>query len=368
MMTHIGGVEAWERLLKSQAARWDSNIDRYNQPLAMVEHKPKFKLSESDSFFCMGSCFARNVEEYLIYAGRKVLSKRIISPKNEWNMRPNGFVNKFTTASMLNELEWQISPPVINESLFDFSTRGWLDLQLDPGVSPVSIERAIERRAYLIHDYFARIRQASIVVLTLGLTEVWRDEFSGRFLNASPSFYSIRREPERYILEITDTQQNFEKLELIWQSIKSLNHSAKLIVTVSPVPISETFSGHDVLVANMRSKSTLRVAAEAFAESHDDVDYYPSYDMVAMSPRALAYDADCLHVTNRAVGEIIRQFLSIYIGSSVNIANFKEIAYLKANPDVDAAVRCGDLESGFEHWLSHGQKEGRPLAPKDGPT
>jgi hypothetical protein len=42
---------------------------------------------------------------------------------------------------------------------------------------------------------------------------------------------------------------------------------------------------------------------------------------------------------------------------------FNELAYLTANPDVDAAVRSASLESGFEHWLRHGRAEGRAIAP-----
>ncbi len=347
----------------SRIARWPHNIERYGDTLAVVEHQPKFLLSPDDSFFCMGSCFARNVEEHLIYSGRKVLSKRIVCPAEEWPNRVNGFVNKFTTSSMLNEIEWMLGPPPLDERLFEQTSQGWVDLQLAPGVRPVVLERAIERRAYLMRDYFNRLREASVVVLTLGLNEVWKDAKSGRYLNAAPSFYSVRREPGRYALEITDVDANVSALERFHAALVQLQPSARVIVTVSPVPMRDTFSGKDVAVANTLSKATLRVAAEAFARSHANVDYFPTLDMISLSPRNLAYGADCMHVTDQAVGMIMRLFLRLYLQQDVPAASFNEPAYLLANPDVEAAARLGRIESGYEHWLSTGQAEGRPLAP-----
>lgn len=39
---------------------------------------------------------------------------------------------------------------------------------------------------------------------------------------------------------------------------------------------------------------------------------------------------------------------------------WRERAYLAANPDVAAAVRSGALRSGYEHYVQHGEREGRP--------
>ena len=45
--------------------------------------------------------------------------------------------------------------------------------------------------------------------------------------------------------------------------------------------------------------------------------------------------------------------------------NFDEIDYLDLNPDVEAAVRRGQFQSGYEHWKKHGKQEGRPLSLTD---
>lgn len=74
----------------------------------------------------------------------------------------------------------------------------YLDLQLTPGTAPVTLERAIERREYLQADYFARVLSADVVILTLGLDEVWLDRESGLYLNATPPKSAVARAPSRY--------------------------------------------------------------------------------------------------------------------------------------------------------------------------
>ncbi|MDQ1159624.1 isopentenyl diphosphate isomerase/L-lactate dehydrogenase-like FMN-dependent dehydrogenase [Sphingomonas sp. SORGH_AS 950] len=365
----ISGTAAWEAAARAPNARWKRQIDRFAKPFVEATITPKFSMSADDAVFCLGSCFARNIEEHLLPYGIDVLSRGIVSPPEEWPNRVNGFVNKFTVHSVRNELEWSLEPPTLDESYFEHHNGGWLDLQLSPFVAPVSLARAIERRDYLMRDYFARLRNASLVVLTLGLIEVWFDNLSGRHLNAAPSFASVRRDPGRYELCVTDVVDNIAELEKVRRLVLCHNSQARMIISVSPVPMSETFSGSDIIVANMNSKATLRVAAEMFARTHDDVDYFPSYDMVAMSPRGQAYEADCRHVSDEIVGQVVRTFLTAYLDSEVATPEFSERSYLAANPDVVDQLRRGELASGYEHWRKIGRDQGRPLqnAEGDGP-
>jgi hypothetical protein len=362
------GIEAWESLAASKNARWHSNIDRFKEFIPDIDYRPKFTLSRNDQFFCIGSCFARNVEEHLIYTRCSVLSKRIMCPAHEWSGRPNGLVNKFTTHSMLNEVDWALRPPKITQALFEQTAQGWFDLQLSPGVRPVSLDRAIERRAYLTNEYFRRLADTSVVIVTLGLNEVWYDSWSRRYLNAGPSLYAARRQAKRYRVEFADVDSTVRALEHMRKRLLRLNPNMKLIVTVSPVPMSETFSGKDVGIANILSKATLRVAAESFSSRHAAVEYFPAFEMITLAPRQLAYAPDCLHVNDKAVAIIMQRFAKSFFGFETSLTSFIELAYLTANPDVDNAVRMGLLESGFEHWVKYGQAEGRPLAPPSGPT
>jgi hypothetical protein len=360
----IGGAIAWERTARDPGARWGRDVEAFTQLAYPVRHAPKFCVGTTDRFFCIGSCFARNIEEHLIYRGVEVLSRRIYSPPSEWSGRPNGFINKFTAHSMLNEVEWVVEPRKGEAALFTESAAGWIDLQLCPGAPPVALARAIERRDYLSREYFARLQEADVVILTLGLNEAWFDASAGLYLNAAPPFSAVRREPERYRLDITTVAENVDALEALRLRLKALRPHIKLVLTVSPVPLDVSFSGEDPAVANSRSKAVLRSAADQLAQAHDDVDYFPSYEMVTLAPRAMAYSTDCQHVLDRTVAKVIGAFLEAHqMAGTPLYPDFNELAYMAANPDVEAAVRRSTFASGFQHWIEFGQREGRHLNP-----
>ncbi len=358
----LNGSEAWRGLAGKPDRQWSDIAGRFADDVFTVTHAPKFALEMGSRFFCLGSCFARNIEEHLIYRGADVLSKRVVSPAEEWPYRTNGFLNKFTTRSMLQEIRWLDSPPDDPAALLTETAAGWRDLQLAPELGTCSLERALERRAYLAQDYFPRLASADVLLMTLGLNEVWFDSANDVYLNAPPPLWNVRREPERYTVKVTDVADNLDALLELRDRLKRLNPAMRIIVTVSPVPMGATFSGCDVAIANTRSKSTLRCAAEAFCAAHDDVDYFPSYEMVTLSPRTEAYAADCLHVTDKVVSRVMAAFLKLYCQTDAEPPDgFVEWLYLDANPDVEAAVRLGHFVSGFEHWTLHGRGEGRLL-------
>ncbi len=358
----ISGAAAFKNAMRSAGARWEEGRFAID-PLA-VAHAPKFELPAAARFFCMGSCFARNIEEALLYRGVDVLSKRFPCSKEEYPWRHNGIVNKFTSASMANEARWALSGGTGAASIIETAT-GAFDLQLTPGAPAVGVERAHERRRYIETEYFARLREADVVILTLGLIEAWRDQQTGQWQNAAPPYALVRDNPERFTLALTSASENRDALEDLRATVLSVASHAKFVVTVSPVPMGTTFSGEDIIIANMRSKSVLRAVAAEFAGAHADVDYFPSYEIVTGTSRAQAYGPDCIHVRDKLVRRVVEQFCTLYVPAAIEVTppGFHEEFYLLANPDIEAAVRAGALASGVEHWVSHGVHEQRPLRP-----
>jgi hypothetical protein len=360
----IDGPAAWSNALDNDFHRWDAK--RFSERFVSLGWKPKFQLQKSDRFFCMGSCFARNIEEHFTYRNIKVLSQSLKCPASEWGNRPSGLVNKFTTASMQNEFDWISGRPFPDSSFLE-TPHGWLDLQLVPGQVPVSHERAVERRSYLIDDYFSRINQADVIVMTLGFIESWFDNRAGIYLNATPPMREVKRDPGRFQFECTAIEQNQRALNNIHDTLSRIRPNARIIITVSPVPLDVTFTGQDIIVANSHSKAILLCAARAFAAQHDNVDYFPSYEMVVQSRRESAYRDDMLHVQSQCVSKIIDTFFELYVGPTRReFPEFEEVGYLQANPDIFTAVRAGILESGYRHWIEIGRKEGRPLSVQVG--
>jgi hypothetical protein len=50
-----------------------------------------------------------------------------------------------------------------------------------------------------------------------------------------------------------------------------------------------TFSTMDIVVANTWAKSLLRAVAQEWAAAHENVDYFPSYEIVQNSDRAAVW-------------------------------------------------------------------------------
>jgi hypothetical protein len=268
---------------------------------------------------------------------------------------------------MRNEILWAKQVPAYDEDYFCLEGEHWHDLQLAPGAGAVPLERALQRRFNISQNYFARIRDADVIVVTLGLNEVWRDEQSGVYMNCSPPMKLIAEDNDRYSLCVTSVSENVEALLEIRAAVMGMNPQARFVLTISPVPLGATFTGQDAAVANMRSKSVLRSAADEVCSAFPNIDYFPSYEMVALAPRALAYGDDCLHVADAVVGEVIATFLSAHgLPSEPIEPDFSEVAYYVANPDVLESVRRNEFSSGLAHWRSAGRAEGRKLRPPDG--
>jgi hypothetical protein len=372
----IDGAVAWQNLLSAPSSRWSDNRSpgdprtahsRIAHGVLLPELRPKFTLTRDDTFFCIGSCFARNIEEQLIYRRYMVLSRAV--PFGEINGRPNGVLNKFTPASILNELRWSLAGTPFPERSLVEEDGAWRDLHLAARAGALPLDAARDRRA-AVRRYFERVKEATVVIITLGLVETWYDAEENVMLNAAPSRAMTRRFPGRFRLVVTDYPAVMATLREIYGLV--LAHGApgvRIVVSVSPVPMSETFTGCDVVTANAYSKSTLRAAAGDSTRDEPNVDYYPSYEAITVSKRALTYNAsDEAHVLDSAVALVTEHFLDGYgLDAAAEHPEFVELDYLYANPDVHRAVLNQEFTSGYDHWLRHGRAEGRPLRAQDRP-
>ena len=124
---------------------------------------------------------------------------------------------------------------------------GFLDLLL-PGGFPVSLERAIARRAE-IDEVYRNLASSDLVVITLGLVEAWFDEESEVFLNRLPKTTLLKNQPDRYTFQALDVA---DSVPLLNKALKKLIDVGvdKILLTVSPVPLGTSFSGKDAVVAN----------------------------------------------------------------------------------------------------------------------
>jgi hypothetical protein len=96
-------------------------------------------------------------------------------------------------------------------------------------------------------------------------------------------------------------------LDAIYQLLNTyLKPSFRLLITVSPVPLSFTFRVQDILVANTYSKAVLRAALEEFLLNKANVNYFPSYEFVTLSNPAVVWsEHDFRHVDSLFIDYIM---------------------------------------------------------------
>jgi hypothetical protein len=274
---------------------------------------PKFKLHRDDKFYAIGSCFARGLENSLV--SHKIAVGSVAPEFARLHPAGLGFTNKYNTYSILNELRWALDPEAVFpvDSIVQVTKTTWYDPHTTPILDLVGLKETLERRA-LLQVVTERIRRCRVVVITLGLAEVWRDVHADVSLNCTPIPSLFETEPDRYEFHLTGFAENWSNLEGIYALLLQHGHpDVRIIVTVSPIPLMDTFSTKDVVVANTWAKSLLRAVAEEWALAHGNVDYFPSYEIVHNSDRAAMWEGDLRHVKGVGARHIIELFLRHYL-------------------------------------------------------
>ena len=322
--------EAFKCLREEPYARWYKKdpiqrdeddmlaFRRLSQPFFTPGVSPGFRIGKDDRLFAMGSCFARGVEKAMAARGFEVASMAKEFDRFEVvndSVTGLGFTNKYSTYSILNEIRWAIDPasefPI--RSIVEIDNGLWIDPHTNPTLKFAGWEETLERRR-IIQDVVSRIKECRVLFITLGLVEVWHDEETGTFINMAPHPEMRKRYPDRYSFHVTTFEQNMANLEQLYDLLSRYGHpDFHVIVTVSPVPLMATFTDRDVVLANTYSKSVLRVVAEEWAVRHDNVDYFPSYEIVMNSDRTKCWAEDKRHVRGEVVEHIMNVFSENYL-------------------------------------------------------
>ncbi|HEU0273463.1 MAG TPA: GSCFA domain-containing protein [Candidatus Udaeobacter sp.] len=282
------------------------------------EINPKFKLRRNDKFYAIGSCFARGLENALL---KHQITVESAAPEFARLQAANkevsglGFTNKYNTYSILNELRWALDPDAHfpRESVVQLTETTWDDPHTTPTLEFANLQETLQRRA-LMQTVTKRIENCRAVILTLGLAEVWRDVKADVFINRTPIPSLLKTEPDRYEFHLTGFTENLANLEAIHELLTRYGHpDVHVIVTVSPVPLMNTFSTMDIVVANTWAKSLLRTVAQEWANVHGNVDYFPSYEIIQNSDRAATWETDLRHVTGEGAHHVMELFLQNYL-------------------------------------------------------
>jgi hypothetical protein len=289
-------------------------------PEAWPEITPSFKINKNDKIFTIGSCFARNIEEHLEELGYNIPMTSFAVPKHEMGptRRPNGILNKFSPACIFQELSWceqiysvggKVSPNDIEHMLFEQNDGLVIDLHIG-GYIPVTKERALRRRQE-IYDVFSQAFSSQVVIVTLGLIEAWYDTKENLVIQRYP--HDIIQDADgRFKFIRFNYGACYDQVQNTISLIRKHAPGCKFLITTSPIPLKQTFTDEDVIVANTYSKSVLRAVCGEIVEKNKLVDYFPSYENVMMTRGSDVYQEDLRQIKDTFIAQIANRLVEKY--------------------------------------------------------
>ena len=105
---NIPALGAFQRALKSRGtSRFPNKADSRDQDgLLFPSVTPSFHLVPGQRIFTIGSCFARNVGDFL--TDFDVPTRRFSVQKSEWASRPNGLLNEYNAGTIAQRMIWAV--------------------------------------------------------------------------------------------------------------------------------------------------------------------------------------------------------------------------------------------------------------------
>lgn len=244
-------------------------------------------LRDGDVVVSAGSCFASNVVPWLEAANITYLRTERPHPSFEslgenlgYRNFSAAYGNIYTVRQMLQLLKraLELFTPVEDRWYVD----GNVVDPFRPGLRfPASSDAEFDilTRQHLDATREA-FRDATVLVLTLGLTEAWMSSLDGAVYPGAPGTISGVFDPERHVFHNFTAAEVRDDLRELINLVRVDNPTARIILTVSPVPLVATATHEHVLTASIYSKSVLRVAAGEIAASLDSVTYFPAYEII----------------------------------------------------------------------------------------
>jgi hypothetical protein len=219
-----------------------------------------------------------------------------------------------------------------------------------PQIEPdgfASLELLDAARAAHLASVKTMFETLDVFVFTLGLTECWRSKSDGAVFPLAPGVVADQISDEDVEFINFTVGEVVADMQRFLDSLFEVNKRAKVILTVSPVPIIATYENHHVLVSNTYTKSALRAAAHEITRSRDRrCVYFPSYELIVGNfHRGRYVKADLRSVSDEGLDHVMRLFLHHYY-EYVPQDERGELAFLEAGKL--AKIVCDEERIGEE--------------------
>jgi len=304
-----------------KSAFWKTGVAQENPYAIEGIYKKKFNIPANAKIATAGSCFAQHISRHLKKNGYSVLDVEPPPPalpenlhqKFGFSMYSARYGNIYTVRQLL-----QLSQEVAGERCpqdYIWEKEGKFYDALRPAVDPEGLnspEEVVTQRKSHISKLKELFGSLDLFIFTLGLTEMWVHKESGTVYPTAPG--ALVGDFNEKIYEFQNPHfglinKDMNEFVQVLRCIRCGKHF-KIILTVSPVPLTATASKRHVLASTVYSKSTLRSIAGLWADK-PFVDYFPSYEIVT-NPRmhSSAFSDNLRSVRDETVEIVMKHFFA----------------------------------------------------------
>ena len=275
------------------SAFWRTGVA--TEPPAAVRglYVPKFAITKDMPIMTAGSCFAQHLHRNLVARAWSVLDFE--SPHHRFNpsvMRRYGYGqysarygNIYSVRQMVQLLHEAYDLARPHAQVWQRPDGKYIDAQR-PSIEPDGYDTpdlVTDARDHHLLTLRKTFECTELLIFTLGLTETWRHTATGTVYPTAPGVIGAPPDPKDYSFHNAGQRDIMADLATLNDFGKSRHPNFKLLLTVSPVPLTATATGGHVLPASTYSKAVLRSAAGEFARAHENVDYFPSFELITSS-------------------------------------------------------------------------------------
>jgi hypothetical protein len=282
----------------------DLNLTSNYEPLVTKETK----------IATLGSCFAQHVSSYLDVNGYSVMR---LEPESASEFAAN--YGNIYTARQARQL--------LAESLGMKKPKniGWIDqdgkwrdsIRVNaPGIQFQTEDELLEARQKHLAQVRRVFTESDVIVFTLGLTEAWVNITDETVYLVAPGVIAGKYDPDVFTFKNFNVKEVVEDLIVFARQISDINPNAKIILTVSPVPLVATYEKRHVIISSIYSKSVLRVAVEEALEHVTNLRYFHSYELITnQTTQSRFFENDFRGIKKSGVQYVMRNFVKTFISS-----------------------------------------------------
>lgn len=248
---------------------------------------PNYDFKIDHNTFCgfIGSCFAENI-------GSKLLENKLPSLIN-----PTGIL--YNPLSIAKSIDAALSDTKYNKNDIFYSNGLWNSYNFHSKFSSIDEQQCIKNINQATFNLKKSLTNAKVIFISFGTAYSY-------FLKENNQVVANchKQIPDKFTRELLTVDKVSKTWEKVIIQLKKTNPSIKLVFTVSPIR-----HWKDGANLNQISKSTLHLSINNILNNHQNVYYFPSYEILMDELRDYRFYAeDMLHPSKSAIEYIWKRF------------------------------------------------------------